>query len=151
MELQSVLFEQLPELVAELVAEDTAESLDRQEESARRVYPSGTIEGEAAGGNDVVNVGMMLKVLSPRVEHAEKSDIGSQVPGMASQFEHRRGAGAEEQIVDQPLVLKDQSGEFVWQGEDDVEVRHGQQLSRTRGQPLGAGVALTFWAVAIAA
>jgi hypothetical protein len=28
---------------------------------------------------------------------------------------------AEKQIVEQPLVLKYHSGEFVWQGEDDVE------------------------------
>ena len=31
---------------------------------------------------------------------------------IASQFEHRRGAGAVEQIVEPPLVLEDQSGEF---------------------------------------
>jgi hypothetical protein len=48
-------------------------------------------------------MGMMLKVLSPCMEHAEKSDIRSQVLRIASQFEHRCGAGAVEQIVDQPL------------------------------------------------
>ena len=74
-----------------------------------------------------MNVGMMLKVLSPRVEHAEKSDIGSHVSGMASQFDHRCGAGAVEKIVEQPLVLKDQSGERVRQCEDDVEVRNRQR------------------------
>ena len=51
---------------------------------------------------------MMLEVLSPGMEHAEESDVGSQVLGIASQFEQRRGAGAEEQIVEQPLVLQDQ-------------------------------------------
>src|SRR5271157_3893907 len=44
----------------------------------------------------------------------------------------RSGTGAEEQIVEQPFVLEDQRAEFVWQGEDDVEVRHGQQFSRPR-------------------
>ena len=151
MKLQSVLFEQLTELVAEHVAEDTAESLDGQEESVRGVYPSGTVESQASGGNDVVNVGMMLKVLSPRVEHAEKSDIGSQVLRLASQFDHRRGAGTEEQIVEVPLVLEDQSGEFVRQSEDDVEVRNGQQFGRARGQPFCARVALALRAVSIAA
>ena len=136
---------------AELVAEDTAECLDGQEEAARGIDPSGAIEGEAAGGNDVVDMGMMLQVLSPGMEHAEEPDVGSQVLGIASQFEQRSGAGAEEQIVEQPLVLEDQSGELVRQGEDDVEVRHGQQLSRTRGQPFGAHVALALRAVPIAA
>ena len=56
---------------------------------------------------------MMLKVLSPGMEHAEESDVGSQVSGIASQFEHRRGADAIEQIVEQPLVLQYKSGEFM--------------------------------------
>ena len=151
MELHSVVFEQLTELVAELVAEDTAESLDGQEESARRVDPSGTIEGKASGGNDVVNVGMMLKVLSPRVEHAEESDVGSQVPGMASQFEHGRGAGTVEQIVEQPLVLENKSGERMRQRKDDVEVWHGQQFGRARCQPFCARVPLALGTVPVAA
>jgi hypothetical protein len=62
------------------------------------------------------------------MEYAEESDVRSQVLGIAGQFEHRRGAGAKEQIVEQPLVLEDESGQFVRQGEDDVEVRHGQQF-----------------------
>ena len=96
-------------------------------------------------------VGMNLEVLSPRVEHAEEPDVRFQVPGVACQFEQRIGAGAEEQIVEQPLVLEDQSAEFVRQSEDDVEVWHRQQLSRTRGQPFGAHVALALRAVPISA
>ena len=38
----------------------------------------------------------------------------------------------EKQIVEQPLVLEDKRGQFMRQREDDVEVRHGQQLSRAR-------------------
>ena len=90
------------------------------------------------------------QVLSPSMEHAEESDVGSQVLGIASQFEHGRGAGAVEQIVEQPLVLENESGQLVRQGEDDVEVRHGQQFSRTRGEPLGACVPLALGTVPIA-
>ena len=69
---------------------------------------------------------MMLKVLSPGMEHAEESNIRSQMLRVASQFEHRRGAGAEEQIVEQPLVLEDKSRARVGRSEDNVEVRNGQ-------------------------
>ena len=93
----------------------------------------------------------MLKVLSPGMEHAEESDIRSQMLRVASQFEHRRGAGAEEQIVEQPLVLEDKSRERVGQSEDDVEVRNGQQFSPARRQPPGARVALALGTVPIAA
>src|ERR1017187_5953418 len=128
-----------------------AERLDGQKESARRVNPPGTIEGKAAGGNDVVYVGMNLEVLPPCMEHAEESDARSQVLGIASQFEQGSRAGAEEQIVEQPLVLEDQSAEFVRQSEDDVEMRHRQQFSRPRGQPFCAHVALALRAVPIPA
>jgi len=150
-QLKSVLFEKFTEFLAELAAEDLAECFDGQEESARRVYPSGTIESQTSRGNDVVYMGMMLEVLSPGVEHAEESNIGTEMLGIASEFEQRSGAGAEEQIVEQPLVLEDESGELVRQGEDDVEVRHGQQLTRTRSQPLGARVALALGAVSVTA
>jgi hypothetical protein len=150
-ELKLVLLEELTEPSSELAAEDAAECADRQEEASRGIDPSGTIRSQAASGNDVVNVRMMLKVLSPGMEHAEESDIRSEVLRIASQFEHRRGAGAVEQIVEQPLVLKGKSGERVRQSEDNVEVRHGQQFSRTRRQPLGARVALALGTVPIAA
>ena len=129
----------------------SAECLDRQEEAARGIDPSGAVESQAAGGNDVVDMGMMLEVLSPGMEHAEESDVGSQVLGIASQFEHRRGAGAVEQIVEQPLVLEDKAESSMRQSEDDVEVRHGQQLCRARGQPFCARVALALGAVPVAA
>ena len=58
MELDSVLFEQFTELFAELVAVDFAECYDGQKEAWRGMDPSGAIESEAAGGNDVVDVGM---------------------------------------------------------------------------------------------
>jgi hypothetical protein len=47
-ELKSVLFEKFTQSLAELFAEDLAECFDGQEESARRVYPSGTIKGNAS-------------------------------------------------------------------------------------------------------
>ena len=59
MELQSVLLEQFTELLAELAAEDFADCSDRQEEAWRGIDPSGTVESQAAGGNDVVDMGMM--------------------------------------------------------------------------------------------
>jgi hypothetical protein len=150
-ELKSVLLEQFTELVAELVAEDFAECLDGQEETPRGIYPSGTIRGKASSRNDVVDMGMMLEVLSPGMEHAEKPDLRAEVFGVAGKFEQRSGTGAEEQIIEQTLVLQDQSGELVGQGEDDVEVRHGQQLGGTRGQPPGPRVALAPGTVPVTA
>ena len=94
-------------------------------------------------------VRMMLKVLSPGMEHAKKTDVRSQMLRVAGDFEQCRSTSSEQQIVKQSLVLQGQCGEFVRQREDDVKVRDGQQLSRALGQPLGTRVALTLGAVPV--
>ena len=48
---------------------------------------------------------MVLEVLSPGMEHAEQTDIGSKVLRAASDFEQRGGTGTEEQVVEELLVL----------------------------------------------
>ena len=53
-----------------------------------------------------MDVGMMLKVLSPGMEHAKKPDLCSQMLRVAGEFQQRRCAGSEEQIVKEPLVLQ---------------------------------------------
>ena len=98
-----------------------------------------------------MDMGMMLEVLSPTMEHAEEADLRAEVSWIAGSFEQRCGTGAKEQIVKQPLVLEDERGELGGQGEDDMEVRHGQQLGGTRGQPPGPRVALAPGAVPVAA
>jgi hypothetical protein len=94
---------------------------------------------------------MRLEVLSPGVEQAEKSDVGSEMLRIASQFEHRRGTGVIEKIVEQSLVLEDKCGQMRWQCEDHVEVRNGQQFSRARRESSCTRVSLALGAVPIAA
>ena len=49
---------------------------------------------------------MVLEVLSPGMEHAEQTDVGTEMLRVASDFKQRSGTGAEEQVVEQPLVLQ---------------------------------------------
>jgi hypothetical protein len=94
----------------------------------RRLRPSGAVEGEATARHDAVDVRMVLEVLSPGMEHAEQTDVGTQMLRVASDFEQRGSTGTEEQIVEQPLVLQHKRGQLMRQSEDDMEVGHGQQL-----------------------
>jgi hypothetical protein len=105
-ELELVLLEELLKSGCELTAEAAAECTDGQEESVGRSDPSGTIESETAGRNNVMYVWMMLKVLSPSVEHAKKPDICSQMLRVSSKFEECRCTGSKQEIVKQPLVLQ---------------------------------------------
>ncbi len=125
MKLELVLPEELLKSGCKLAAEDAAQCADRQEEASGRSNPSGTIGSKTTRRNNVMDVRMMLKVLSPSVEHAKKPDVCSQMLRVAGQFEQRRCTGSEQQIVKQSLVLQGESGEFVRQREDDVEVRDG--------------------------
>lgn len=113
MELELALLEELFKSAFELAAEDAAECTDGKEEAARRSYPFAAIGSKAASRNDVMDVGMMLKVLSPSMENAQKPYLCSQMHWITGKFEQRRRTGSEEQIVKQPLVLQGQSGEFV--------------------------------------
>jgi hypothetical protein len=151
MELELVLPKELLESGGELAAKDAAECADGKEETIGRTDPSGVIESKAASGNDVMDVGMMLKVLPPGMQHTKKPDLCSQMLRVAGEFEQRLCAGSEEQIVKQALVLQDKRREFVRQGEDDVKVRNWQQLSRPGSQPSGACVPLASWAMPVPA
>ncbi len=116
--------EELTKPGGELAAEYPAECADGQEEAVRRRDPSGAIRSKPASRNDVMDVRMMLKVLSPGMEHAKESDLCSQMLRVTGEFQQCGGAGSEEQIVKQSLVLQSESREFVWQREDDMKVRH---------------------------
>ena len=51
------------------------------------IESNGVIERESAGGNDTVDMGMKLEFLVPGMEHAEKADLGSEMGGVARDFE----------------------------------------------------------------
>ena len=90
---------------------------------------------------------MMLQLLVPRVKDTEEADLGAQMPGMASDFEQGLGAGTEQQIVENLLVLQSQRGEFVRQSEHDMDVAGGQKLAPAGLEPAVANVRLALWAV----
>src|SRR5258705_5470956 len=79
MELKPVLLEEFTKPHPEPAAEAAAECLDEQEKASRGIDPTGAIRSQAAGRNDVVDMGMMLEVLSPGMEHAHETGVRSPV------------------------------------------------------------------------
>src|ERR1700691_3897393 len=142
-ELKLVAPEELSESSRELAAEYAAERDDRQEEAGRGIDPSGTVGSQAAGGNDVMHVRVMLKVLAPGVQYSEEADLGSEVLRIARHLKHGFGAGRVEQIIDDSLVAEGQCGKFMGECEDNVEAGYGQQFCRAGSKPLGTSVPLT--------
>ena len=64
---------------------------------------------------------------------------------------HGGGAGAEEQIVQNPGVAQAERIQFMGHSKYDVEVRNREQFLFPRREPALAGLCLTFRTMAIAA
>src|SRR5215470_14320802 len=94
---------------------------------------------------------MMCERLSPSVQNREKTDFRTQPFGVSRHFQQRSRRAAEQQVVQQQLVLQHQLGKLMGNGEDDVEVRDRNQFASTRRYPAVALRRLTLRAVAVAA
>lgn len=76
---------------------------------------------------------------------------GTKVLGVGGDLDHCVCARAHEQVVDLAFVLMRNIRNLFGQGEDEVEIPHGQQLGLTCRQPCLRRTSLTFGAVTIAA
>jgi hypothetical protein len=111
----------LLECFDELAAEDLAKNFFWEKELFMSGgNPVGVIERQAASRNDTVDVRMVLEFLIPGVEHAEKADLGAEMFGISGNFHQGFGTTAEQETVDNGLVLQGQRGQLVGHGEDDV-------------------------------
>ncbi len=109
------------------------------------------VRGDAASGNDAVDVGMKLQALIPTMEHAEETDLGTEMPWIAGDFKQSLCTGVEEQVVDEPLVLQCERSQFPRQREDGMYVASGQKFAFARLEPASARVALAPCAVPVSA
>jgi len=131
----------------ELATEYATQYLYRQEEGVARSYPVLVIGREAAGRDHAMDMRMDLQILSPGVQHAEESDLGAEMFGIGGDLQQRRGAGTEQKVIDDFLVLQGEPREFVRKSKHDMHVLYGQQLFIAIGEPLIAGVGLAFGTV----
>jgi hypothetical protein len=126
------------ELADEVVAEDDGEKSNGEEEAGLGMDPRRTIEGETAGGNDAVDVGMVSEALGPGVKDGEEAEASAKKPGISSELEEGVGGGGEEGVVEDAFVDESEASEVVRESEDDVEVRDRQEVTELETEPLGA-------------
>ena len=106
----------------ELAAKYAAENFDRQEEAKRWMNPVLAVRRQATGRNHTVNVRMMEKILSPGVEHAKKTDVGSKVFWIGRNFQQSRSTGAEQQTIESLFVVEHQWRQLMRQREDHMHI-----------------------------
>src|SRR6266481_1683385 len=147
-----VLSKQWPEPSSEdLATKDLTQYRFGQEVVVRRADPAGVIERETSGGHHRMNVGMKPDLLVPGVQHTEKTNLCTEVSGIASDFEKSFRAGTKQEIVDHLFVLQHHWGQVAGECEDHVQVARGEQFSSTCGNPPFASSGLTLRAMTITA
>jgi hypothetical protein len=92
-------------------SKEPGEDFDGQKESASDGDPTLVVGGEAAAGNDAVEVGMEVQVLAPTMKDAEEPEFQPQT--LSSGVEQSLGSGVEEDAVDDLFVVEGQGGDLL--------------------------------------
>ncbi len=71
------------------------------------------IEGQSAGGHYAMGMRVMFEFLIPGVEHAEEADLGTEMFGIASDFEEGFSTALPQEIVQDLLVLQGERCQFM--------------------------------------
>lgn len=139
----------LLQLREQLAAEQVLQCPHRHQEALAGGVPL-LLGVEPAGADEAVHVWMAAQRAAPGVQRHEQAGRGTQVPGIGAQLQQALACAIEQQLVEPGAVELPQRDELVRQGEDDVEVRAGQQARQLRGQPLLAGLHGAARAAAVA-
>src|SRR5579863_6538732 len=107
----------LPEVALQsgnkLTAKDATEHLDGKEEGVAWLDPMRVIERQSPGGHDTMHVRVVFEFLIPGVEHAEETDLGAEMLGIASDCEECFSAGLQQEMVQEFLVLQGERRQFM--------------------------------------
>ena len=92
-----------------------------------------------------------MERLPPRVQNTEKAHFGAEMGGIGGHLQQSCGAGIEQEIEQELLILPSQRDQSVRDAEHQVEVADWEQFPFPRTQPLLACVGLAFRTMAIPA
>jgi hypothetical protein len=96
-----------------------------------------------------MDMGMSKEILAPGVKNTEDANLRAQVLRICRDFQQGGGGGSEQEMVKLAGIVQRQGIEFVWNREDHVKVRSGQQFLFPSGDPALARLGLTLGAVPI--
>ena len=91
-----------------------------------------------------MDMGMNFEFLAPGMQHAEEANLRAEVSRMACHFEKSFGAGAEQQIVEDLLILQHQRRQPMRQCEHHVQIAGREKFSSTCSDPAVSSSGLTL-------
>jgi hypothetical protein len=140
---------ELEQAGAELALEDFGHGLHGEEPASLFGTGPGVLGGEAAAGDQAMEVGMVHEVLSPGVEDGRETQLG--LEALPAELEEGGAGALKEQAIERGLVLEDERAQGGGEGEDPVEIADGQERAPLLLEPLAAALVLAGGAVAVAA
>jgi hypothetical protein len=90
----------------ELAAKHSAQHFHREEKSVPEANPVFAVERETTAWDHAVDMRMMQKILAPGMKHTQEADLGAEMFCISRDLQQRGGTGAEQQVVDDLLVLE---------------------------------------------
>jgi hypothetical protein len=110
----------------ELAAKHSAQHFHGEEESIPEANPVFAVERETTAWDHAVDMRMMQKILAPGMKHTQEADLGAEMLCVRRDLQQSGGTGAEQEVVDDLLVVESQPREFMRNGEDHMEVADGK-------------------------
>ncbi len=112
--------------------EQTGEHPHRQQKPGLASHPARTVERYAAARHDHVDVRVVGHCRAPAVEHGGGANARAEVLGIGGDRQQRLGGRAEQEVVDDGLVLVGDRGDLGRQRKDDMEIADRQQIGLAR-------------------
>ena len=98
-----------------------------------------------------MDVRVQQKILDPCMQDADDSDLGAEMLGVGSYLQGSGRTGPEQQLIELFGVGQGQHVEFVWHGEDDVEIAGRKQFLLALRDPPFPCLSLALGAVPVPA
>lgn len=108
------------------------------------------IGGQTTGRHDAVHVRMADQGLPPRVKDAQDPDLRAEMARISRHRAESRRAGVEEPRVQTGTMPIRQRQERVREREDDVDIRHVEEVPLACGEPALARLSLALRTMTIA-
>lgn len=132
------------ESIEQLSPKERSERTDGKEVMERSGDPSLHVDGQAASGDDAVEMRVKAQVASPGVEHGGDTELGAEPSRIARKVLEGSGRAGEERVEDEVSIDESESAELPGQREDDVESVGGEHTRHALLDPasLSDGLAL---------
>src|SRR5439155_21373467 len=111
------------------------EDADGQEEVRPTRDPLGPVGCQASRGQDTMQMGMMVQLLTPGVQHGEAADLGPEMLRVSSDILERLADGTKEQAIEVARVLVRQRPQGLRQCKDHWAVGGLVVLTSSSGEP----------------